>query len=309
MEEGIKDLDKRGSSPRALSPLSFGFLPVQEGDAGVEEDGASLRTPTSPRAAASVTFSDTVQVKGAQGDMDKKKKTKKKDDGHTVRFGFIPPRGVVGKVLTRLLALLVWYGVLWGIFGDAALPAAPPAATTSVSGCPNSSESMASDCANFVFNLSCPHEHPNETHTIEVISDNVYNSSTGGGGMEHEVSGGEVCSSVEECVQGCFCETESHSGFFDIPDGHFFGLFMLTIVSAFFGFLAHIFRLPHLFGMMMGGILLNNLPVVGVARNISHEWSDVIRTCALVIVLIRGGLSMNESELKERVRVKGVHRG
>ena len=50
--------------------------------------------------------------------------------------------------------------------------------------------------------------------------------------------------------------------------------------------------------MMVGGILLNNLPVVGVARNISHKWLDVIRTCSLDIVLIRGGLSMNESECR-----------
>ena len=59
--------------------------------------------------------------------------------------------------------------------------------------------------------------------------------------------------------------------------------------------------------MMVGGILLNNLPVVGVARNISHEWSDVIRTCALVIVLIRGGLSMDESECVGRSEEGRVH--
>ena len=52
------------------------------------------RTPTSARVGASVTFSDTVQVKGAVGNT-RKEKDKKKDDRHTVRFGFIPPRGPV----------------------------------------------------------------------------------------------------------------------------------------------------------------------------------------------------------------------
>lgn len=301
MEDGIHDLDKRGSSPRSVSPLSFSFLPPQR-DAGGAEDRASIRTPTSPRAATSVTFSDTVQVNGAEGNMSKKKKAKKEDDGHTVRFGFIPPRGVVGKVLTRLLVLVVWYSVLWGIFGSAALPAFPPAPAPPGDGCNNTNESMASHCDsfNFVFNSSCPTKHLNES-VIEVASGNRYSAGTGGMEAQYgEESGGDMCSGVKECLQGCFCQdthdAESHGGFFDIPEGHFFGLFMLTIVSAFFGFLAHIFRLPHLFGMMVGGILLNNLPVVGVARNISHEWSDVIRTCALVIVLIRGGLSMDESE-------------
>ena len=298
MEDGIHDLDKRGSSPRAFSPLSLGFPPRQE-DAGVAGDRASIRTPTSPRGTTSVTFSDTVQVKRAE----ESKSRKKKDHGHTVRFGFIPPRGVVGKVLTRVLALLVWYGVLWGIFGKAALPAFAPDLAPPSSGCNGNNdnysnttaESVASHCSDFSFflNSSCPSKYSNENFSIEVVSDSGDSAGVG------EVPGGDMCSEVEKCVQGCFCQEahEAHgSDFFDIPDGHFFGLFMLTIVSAFFGFLAHIFRLPHLFGMMMGGILLNNLPVVGVARNISHEWSDVIRTCALVVVLIRGGLSMDESE-------------
>ncbi len=282
MDDGIHELEKRESIPRdrALSPLSLGFAPPSN-HAGLAEERPSTRTPTSPRTANSVTFSDTVQVKGAEGDMRRKDKDKKKkDDGHTVRFGLIP--------------LLVWYGVLGGIFVSAALPAFPPAPTTPSSGCNESNESMATHCNsfNFLFNLSCPSHYTNETPVIEVISDKGNSASV------DEMAVGDECHEVEECVQGCLCQEthyETH-GFFDIPEGHFFGLFMLTIVSAFFGFLAHIFRLPHLFGMMVGGILLNNLPVVGVARNISHEWSDVIRTCALVIVLIRGGLSMDESE-------------
>ena len=169
----------------------------------------------------------------------------------------------------------------------------PPAPTTASSGCNDMNEATTSHCSSFNFSLnsSCPSHYSNETSVIAVISGK--GDSAGG----DEVPDGEVCHEVEECVQGCFCH-ESHKthNFFDIPNGHFFGLFVFFWLKTFFGFLAHIIRMPHLFGMMVGGILLNNLPVVGVARNISHEWSDVIRTCALVIVLIRGGLSMNESE-------------
>ena len=46
------------------SPLGF---PPPPRDAGVAGDGAFIRTPTSPRVGVSVTFSDTVQVKGAEG--------------------------------------------------------------------------------------------------------------------------------------------------------------------------------------------------------------------------------------------------
>ena len=89
MEDGLRELDKRDSSPaRALSLLPLGFPPPPR-DAGVAGDGTSIRTPTSPRVGASVTFSDTVQVKGAKGNT-RKEKDKKKDDRHTVRFGFIP---------------------------------------------------------------------------------------------------------------------------------------------------------------------------------------------------------------------------
>ena len=73
---------------RAFSPLLFGFPPPPR-DAGVAGNDASIHTHISPRVGASVTSSDTVQVKGAEENT-RKEKDKKKDDRHTVRFGFIP---------------------------------------------------------------------------------------------------------------------------------------------------------------------------------------------------------------------------
>ena len=168
-------------------------------------------------------------------------------------------------------------------------PFPAPATSINLSGCNDMNETTTSHCSSFQFELS-----------LLLLERDVRHCSYQWQGRQHWCGrsawrwrvpwGWGVCA-------GLFLPGEPwDTRLLWHPQWALFGLFMLTIVSAFFGFLAHIIRLPHLFGMMVGGILLNNLPVVGVARNISHEWSDVIRTCALVIVLIRGGLSMNESE-------------
>ena len=100
--------------------------------------------------------------------------------------------------------------------------------------CNNTNESMVNHCDsfNFVFNSSCPAKHPNET-VIEVASGNRYSGSTGGVEAYGETSGGDMCKDVKECLQGCFCQdthaAESHGGFFDIPEGHFFGLLICLV--------------------------------------------------------------------------------
>lgn len=84
---------------------------------------------------------------------------------------------------------------------------------------------------------------------------------------------------------------------FVIPEGHFFALIVLIIVSAIGGMLARIVRLPPLLGMMIGGFLLRNIPVVGIAGDISPVWSSTLRNIALVIILLRGGLALDAKQL------------
>ena len=330
MEEGISRLYREGSEKEPTSPLSTGFPEPRRLD--IVEDGTAFTssasipsTPVSPQR-QSVKFDDRI---GKLQDEDDEKK-EKKGYTHILRFGFFPPRGVVGKVITRLLALLIWYGVLWGTLGPLALPAPVPDASHSSGGritCNASIEGHHDTSHYCTLDLSssltsvlddhCPNKTHNEDYIVETSHPtrsgaNAANCnittgkgylvgsphSTGEGSNHVNDSNGTSCTKSfrQECIERCLCEDPSHHHEEHTLAGHFFGLFVLTIVSAFFGFLAHAIRLPHLFGMMIGGILLNNLPVVGVARNIDHDWSAGIRTGALVVVLIRGGLSMELSK-------------
>ena len=84
----------------------------------------------------------------------------------------------------------------------------------------------------------------------------------------------------------------------DIPVGHFFALALLLVVSSVFGVLAKWLLLPQLVGMILAGFLLRNVPGIDFARHISNAWSSNIRNIALIIVLTRGGLSMDFKQLK-----------
>ena len=84
----------------------------------------------------------------------------------------------------------------------------------------------------------------------------------------------------------------------DIPVGHFFALTLLLVVSSVFGLLTKWLLLPQLVGMILAGFLLRNVPGIDFARHISNGWSSAIRNIALIIILIRGGLSMNFKQLK-----------
>ena len=84
----------------------------------------------------------------------------------------------------------------------------------------------------------------------------------------------------------------------DIPEGHFFALFLLLVVSTAFGVLAKWIFLPPLVGMIIAGFVLRNVPGIDFARQISNNWSSAFRNIALVLVLTRGGLSMDIKQLK-----------
>lgn len=91
---------------------------------------------------------------------------------------------------------------------------------------------------------------------------------------------------------------ESSSSLLDIPTGHFFALTLLLVVSAASGVLAKWLLLPQLVGMIIAGFVLQNVPGIDFARHISNPWSATIRNVALVIILTRGGLSMDFKQLK-----------
>ena len=84
---------------------------------------------------------------------------------------------------------------------------------------------------------------------------------------------------------------------FDIPKGHFFALIVLVILSSIGGMITRLMRLPPLLGMMIAGFLLRNIPVVGIAGDISPIWSSTLRNIALVIILLRGGLALDAKQL------------
>lgn len=84
----------------------------------------------------------------------------------------------------------------------------------------------------------------------------------------------------------------------DIPVGHFFAFILLLVLSSAFGVLAKWIFLPPLVGMIIAGFMLRNVPGIDFARHISNNWSSTSRNIALVIVLTRGGLSMDIKQLK-----------
>lgn len=91
---------------------------------------------------------------------------------------------------------------------------------------------------------------------------------------------------------------EGSNSLLEIPTGHFFALALLLAVSAAGGVLAKWLLLPQLVGMIVAGFILRNVPGIDFARHISNTWSSNIRNVALIVVLTRGGLSMDFKQLK-----------
>jgi hypothetical protein len=91
---------------------------------------------------------------------------------------------------------------------------------------------------------------------------------------------------------------ERTNSLLDIPTGHFFALALLLVVSAAAGVLAKWLLLPQLIGMIIAGFVLRNTPGIDFARHISNVWSSSLRNIALIIILTRGGLSMDFKQLK-----------
>ena len=84
-----------------------------------------------------------------------------------------------------------------------------------------------------------------------------------------------------------------------IHGGSLFALLVLLIVSWVAGWLVHLVRLPPLLGMLLTGIVLNNVPGIDVARGLDPAWSSTVRSVALAVILLRAGLGLDPVALKK----------
>jgi NhaP-type Na+/H+ and K+/H+ antiporter len=89
-----------------------------------------------------------------------------------------------------------------------------------------------------------------------------------------------------------------------LPGGNLFGIFIILVCSSLGGYLASIVShipcvmLPSLFGMLLVGFVLRNVPGIDVAKDIDKQWSATLRSIALVVILIRSGLELDPVALK-----------
>lgn len=82
------------------------------------------------------------------------------------------------------------------------------------------------------------------------------------------------------------------------PGGQLFSLVTLTVAANFGGWLMGLTTLPRLIGMLLTGILMQNIGAV----NIDGEFQAVtaqLRKFALVIILTRAGLEMDPEAFKK----------
>jgi len=81
------------------------------------------------------------------------------------------------------------------------------------------------------------------------------------------------------------------------PGGQLFGLALLTIAAHFGGWLVALTTLPALIGMLMVGILFQNVGLYHVSGEYM-EVVSVLRKVALVIILTRAGLDLDPPAMK-----------
>ena len=236
------------------------------------------------------------------------------------RHGILPPKGRLSQLLTRVLVVFLWFGVTWAILGEY-VHHAPIDLDTSPSrgSCDVGSSVTRVNTSNITnntsFNLTAQNSTTkSSTCQMEKIDslaslfweyamvsgpDNTEElSSALDDGGEDNCSGTSVSGQcvLREAVQALCPEAENSSarlGFFDIEKGHFFGLIVLGMVAAVAGYLVSLIRLPPLLGMLIAGVILNNIPYIAVTRLINPNWSSVVRSIALTVILTRGGIAMD----------------
>ena len=215
---------------------------------------------------------------------------------------FLP---LLGRYLTRACIVLVWCGVLWAFIGTSAFP---KVLVDNQQGeelmCLTKEEARTVPLQlqdwNFTKTMLTVHDQ-NSSDSYEVIVLNI-NGSCKNIVKVQSIEIMEVGSGIEEnttsYINSLSINLPQQMGLLYIPDGHFFGLAALFIFASLCGFIAKLVFLPPLCGMIVAGFMLRNVPGIDFVRDINPVWSSTIRNVALVIVLTRGGLSLNTKQLK-----------
>lgn len=232
----------------------------------------------------------------------------------------------LGTYSTRILVALVWFAVLWAFLTSGALPRQyveylmsrnpgrcilssvdvpagqedqllrflPPSWNSTLSSPDYQLLALSSDDSNTTYQVLLVRQSSVCLNILELRGFTVLtpNSTHVGDGLTTD-----SLSTATVEVLGLLYPERSNS-LLDIPSGHFFALALLLVVSSTCGVLAKWILLPQLVGMIIAGFVLRNVPGIDFARHISNTWSSSIRNVALMIVLTRGGLSMDFKQLR-----------
>ena len=206
------------------------------------------------------------------------------------------------RVLTRLLVVASWIGVVWALLGDAALPKMSKSpdyihCVEAVNVTESGNDTLTGTCdAMEMDNVS-----------ILSMSDNF---SIGYSFVECCVNEIEVfvqmnnsdwdrAGTIDVFNYATELPVEEPHESIVTKEGQVFALMVLLMASAFGGFVARALRLPSLFGMLVVGIMLRNIHGIAVAEDIDHDLASIIRSIALVLILTRGGLSLDATALRK----------
>ncbi|XP_013396747.1 sodium/hydrogen exchanger 9B2 [Lingula anatina] len=83
-----------------------------------------------------------------------------------------------------------------------------------------------------------------------------------------------------------------------LPGGNFFSILVLLICCTIGGYVSQLCRLPPLFGMLVIGFCLRNIPYIDIAKHIQPAWASSLRSAALVVLLVRAGIGLDPVALK-----------
>ena len=229
------------------------------------------------------------------------------------------PWPVLGRYCTRVFAVVVWCGVLWSLIGEEAFPRRyveqrrdrerpclllenQSVVQQDIKMLLMNEWNWSSQSVVTVTDVLID-ENEHKTYTVSVVQiDADCRNLLEVRKFVLDVSGNDTPSilTMNNSTSSIDVEAESDeiTSLLQFPDGHFFALVVLLIFASICGLIAKLIFLPPLFGMIVAGFILRNVPRVDFAQDISPVWSSTIRNVALVIVLIRGGLALNPKQLK-----------